>query len=511
MKIAAIDIGSNSIHMIIAEAHGGSIEVIDKEKEMVKLGAGVFRTRRLSDRALRDGVEVMRRYCKLADHVGCDEILAVATSAVREAENGGDFLDAVRRETGVGPRLISGTEEARLIYLGVRHAIELGTEDALVIDVGGGSLELMCGNGRELRFSDSVRLGVQRLLDGLGGNAGPMTPKMREEIEGHVRFVGGRVLRVAHEGGFERVIGTSGTIRALGEAAHLAAGGSPWRTSNAETVPLKQLRKLTDRLVEMEVGDRTSVDGVEERRADTIHLGGLLLVQLLELAGAGEITLCDASLREGVILDHLDQRGRTAAGAGTAELDVRGRSVRQLARTFGRAGDRERHVADLALQLYDQTAERHGLGAAERELLEAAAFLHSIGQYIAFKGHHKHSRYIIKHAGLRGFSDEEVAIIGHVARYHRKAVPKKKHKKFRRLSSRHKEIVRALAAILRVAVNLDRSHSQVVDQVSATIKKRKVALRVSGADDLELELWAARRKLGPLGEVLDRKVKVEAV
>jgi exopolyphosphatase / guanosine-5'-triphosphate,3'-diphosphate pyrophosphatase len=508
MKLAAIDIGSNSIHMIIALAAGRSFEVIDKEKEMVKLGAGVFRSRRLGERAQRDGLDVMRRYCKLADNIGCDEIIAVATSAVREAENGGEFLDAVRRETGISPRLISGTDEARLIYLGVRHAIALGEDNALIIDIGGGSVELMCGDARELAFSESVRLGVQRLLDGLNGRAGPMTPKMREEIEGHVRFVGGRVLRGARDAGFGRVIGTSGTIRALGEAAHLASGGSSWRTSNAETVSLKQLRKLTGRLVEMEVDERTSIDGVEERRADTVHLGGLLLVQLLEMAGVDEITLCDASLRDGVILDHLE---RTAPGARAPELDldVRGRSVLQLARKYSRAGERERHVADLALQIFDQTGKSHGLGAAEREMLEAAALLHSIGQYISFKRHHKHSRYIIKHSGLRGYTDEEVELIGHVARYHRKAVPKKKHGRFRRLPARHKEIVRVLSAILRIAVNLDRSHSQVVDEVQARVKKKKVALRVVGADDLELELWAARRKLEPLGQVLDRKVTVE--
>ncbi len=224
MKLAAIDIGTNSIHIVVVEATGrGSFEVIDREKRMVKLGAGLWTTHRLSQRAFSDGLEVLRRYYKLAESRGVDEILAVATSATREAENGTEFLDAIFRETGLMPRVISGMEEARLIFLAARHAVDLDGARACVIDIGGGSVEVSVGDSDDVLLNQSLRLGVQRLLDRVG-SARPLSERQRYELAGFIQGTAGEVMQRVRELGYGRLIGTSGTIRTLGEAAYLAAG-----------------------------------------------------------------------------------------------------------------------------------------------------------------------------------------------------------------------------------------------------------------------------------------------
>ncbi|HEV8245729.1 MAG TPA: Ppx/GppA phosphatase family protein, partial [Polyangiaceae bacterium] len=301
MKLAAIDIGTNSIHIIVVEASGrGAFEVIDREKRMVKLGAGLWTTHRLSERACADGLEVIRRYYKLAESRGVDEILAVATSATREAENGSQFLEAIFAETGLTPRVISGMDEARLIFMAARHAVDLGGARACVIDVGGGSVEVAVGDSENVHQNQSLRLGVQRLLDRMG-STGPLSERQLYELSGFIQGTAGEVFERARALGFSRLIGTSGTIRTIGEASHLAAGGAPVRTLNATICKKRDIRELVRRLCEVDEPRRARVPGIGEVRADAIHLGGVLLLELMELARAEELILCDASLREGVI------------------------------------------------------------------------------------------------------------------------------------------------------------------------------------------------------------------
>src|SRR5690606_8385931 len=245
VKLAAIDIGTNSIHLVIVEAASDAFEVIDREKEMVKLGAGLFRARRLSDRAYEEGLDALRRYCKLAEARDVDEVLAVATSACREARNGEQFLEDVLAQTGVRPRVISGLEEARLIHRAVRHALDLRGQRVLVLDIGGGSVEAIVGDEERALARDSMRLGVQRLRDRLGGE--PLSNKRLHELRGYVRGVAQDFFETAREHAFTRVVGTSGTIKTLGEAAHLLAGGAPFRTVNAQRVRLKDLTELSKR------------------------------------------------------------------------------------------------------------------------------------------------------------------------------------------------------------------------------------------------------------------------
>ena len=507
MRLAAIDVGTNSIHMIIVDTRGDrGFEVVDRAKTMVKLGAGLFRRRHMTDRAFQAGLDTLRMYCKLAESRGVQEILAVATSATREADNGGAFMEAVFHATGLSPRVISGTAEGHLIYRAVRHALDLADERVLVLDIGGGSVEAVVGEGHEVVYGDSLRLGVQRLLDGRE-KSDPLSAKHLHVLRGYIQGAAHDVVAKARDLRVRRVIGTSGTIRTLGEAVLLASGVGPLRSVNAQVVKRKALKELSKKLLSLPRDERARVPGIPEERADTIHLGAVLLVELLELAGIEELTLCDASLREGILLDYLDHRGPATAPVAPV-TDVRRRSVLELASKFGCDDPGDRHVAALALQLFDQTTQLHGCGVLERELLEWAALLRGVGQHIGFPSHNKHAGYVIRNARLRGFAQEEIELIAETARYHRKAPPSKAHKRFRKLSRRERHIVRMLSGILRVAVGLDRGHTQQVKRVSASVYGGELRLVVGGAADLALELYAARERTAPLAHALGMPITV---
>lgn len=508
MKLAAIDIGTNSIHTILVEAERKrSFNIIEREKEMAKLGVGVFANNKLKDEAFNTGIETISRYVQLAEKMGVDEIITAATSAIREARNGEDFLDEIVERTGVSPRIISGKEEARLIFLAVRNSIALENDDVLVFDIGGGSTEVVVGNREEILFRDSMKLGVLRLLD-MFADKDSVGKEARGVLEAHIQFLAQKTLEKARKFDFKRVIGTSGTIRTLGEAAYMAAEGESMRSVNAETVRLKDIEQLTEKLLNLNREKRTEVDGISEKRADAIHLGGILLVQLLKMAEVEEITLCDASLREGMILDYLERHSQQVPTFATFP-NLRSRKVAQIAHKYESDWQQKSHVSSLALQIFDRTKELHQYGDFERELLQYAALLCDIGQYISFRKHHKHSRYLIRKINPRGFTDEEILLLGHIARYHRKAEPTKKHKKFKKLAKSQRHQVKILAGILRIADALDKTKNQLVDRVSCQISEEKLTILVSGADNLELELWAARRESKVLAKALKRKIEIK--
>ena len=508
MKLAAIDIGTNSIHMIVVEATSkSSFKILDREKEMAKLGVGVFASNYISDRAFEIGLKTIARYVQLADSLGVDEIITAATSAIREAHNGEDFLNEVVNQTGLCPRIISGQEEARLIFLAVRNSIALEEDKALVLDIGGGSTEAVIGDRNTIFFKDSLPLGVLRLLD-MFEDRGAVGAEGKGVLEAHIRFVANDAIEQIREVGFKRVIGTSGTIRTMGEAAHIAAGGKSLQSVNAEVVGLKDLSEITQKLLEMKLEKRAQVEGISEKRADAIHLGGVLLTQLLKMAGVEEITLCDASLREGMILDYLEKHSQEVVALPTQPINLRHRKAAHLVYKYESDWSENCHVAYLALEIFDQIQELHELGNFEREALEFAALLHDIGQFISFKKHHKNSRYIIERTDPRGFTDEERLLIKHLVRYHCKAKPSKKHKKFKKLSKRDRYIVKMLSGILRIAVALNKTKNRRVEQINCQISQNELEIIVTGADNLEVEIWAARRKCLVLAEALKRQVKI---
>jgi exopolyphosphatase/guanosine-5'-triphosphate,3'-diphosphate pyrophosphatase len=508
MKIAAIDIGSNSIHMIVAEATAsGSFEVIDREKEMVFLGKSVFDHGRLTDEAVAKGLAALGKFHKLAQRHGVSDIRAVATSATREAENGGEFLYSVAETTGIVPQVISGDEEARYIYLSARNAVDLRERRALIIDIGGGSVEAVVGDAREMLVGFSLKLGVQRLRAQFGkGEA--LSKKQRKELEEHIRSLAEEPLKSAREHKLDLVVGTSGTILALGQAAHLLSGKGPWTSSTNQVVPLADLAALTEKLVTAAPEQRAALPGVDQARADSIHVGAVLLNVLLELAKADGITLCEAALREGLILDYLERKADRIRSYENVP-DIRRQSVRELAERCGQRGPHPDRVAQLALELFDALLPLHGLEDADRRLLEFAAILHDVGQHIGYEKHEHHAAYIIRQGDLRGFSDLEREQLALLARYHRKSRPRRKDADFAALSPERRRAINLMAGILRVADGLDRSHHQLVEHVRVEISDERVRIVVQTTGDAELEVWGARRKLRLLARALKRPVVLD--
>lgn len=507
MKLAAIDIGTNSIHMIIVNVIAQrNFEVIEREKSMVKLGVGVFATQRLSDRAFKAGLETIRRYIQLAERIGVDEIITAATSAIREAKNGEAFIRAVVRQTGISPRIISGKEEARMIFLAVRNSIAFETDTALVFDIGGGSTEAVLGNRQDILFNNSLQLGVLRLLD-MFEDKGPVGKEGRSVLESHISYVAKETLDQINAIGFDRVVGTSGTIRTLGEAAHIEASGDSFQSVNAEVVSLDHIEAITRDLLELKAAKRARVDGISEKRADAIHLGGVLLVKLLKMAKVKEITLCDASLREGMILDYLERHSPDVVASPVYE-NLRYRQAAQLVQKYQSDWQQNRHIANLAKQLFEQTQKIHGYGEFEQELLEFSCLLHDIGQYISFRKFHKNSRYIIRRNNPRGFTDEEILLIGHLTRYHCKAAPTKKHKRFRRLSKSHQRLIKTLSGILRIAVSLDKTKNHRVSAIACQISEESINVAIAGEGNLDVEVWAAQRERQVLSDALNRDIEI---
>ena len=508
MRIAAIDIGTNSIHMIVVQVRPDlSFEVIDREKEMVRLGAGGLDGRALTPEAMHAALQVLSKFRRLAESHKVDEVIAVATSATREAENGGEFLQSVTQQTGIRPRVISGTEEARLIHLAAVYGVSVPGDVAVVIDIGGGSVEVTRGAGSAVELGRSFKLGVIRLTERFV-KTDPLEPRDERKLVRHIDAEIGKYLHQIARAGFERVIGTSGTILSLGAVASAAEGlaaGAPLRNRRFTA---KQIRRVRKDLVALDLEKRLRVPGLEPRRADLAVAGAILLDELLRRLGAREITLCDLSLREGLVLDYISRHRKEIAQADRYP-DVRRRSVFELAERCNYWPEHSQHVARLAVGLFDQTRAIHGLTDHEREWLEYASILHDIGVHISYEGHHKHSYYLVKNGDLRGFEPDEIEAIALVARYHRQATPKRKHDGFTDLQRRTRCDVRTLAAILRLAESLDRSHAQTITGLELHDRGDDDLLQLRTSGDAELELWSAARHAAPFERLTGKPLRIE--
>jgi exopolyphosphatase / guanosine-5'-triphosphate,3'-diphosphate pyrophosphatase len=507
MRIAAIDIGTNSVHMIVVRVRPDfSFEIIDREKEMVRLGAGGLDGRKLTREAMTSALQALSKFERLARSHEVDEILAVATSATREAGNGGAFLAAIERRLGLRPRVITGTEEARLIHLAAVYGVDT-PKATVVIDIGGGSVEITLGAGSEVRFARSFKVGVIRLSERFA-TSDPLSRRDERKMVRHISEQVDRYLEHIVTAGFDRVVGTSGTILSVGTVATaLDRGAAPGEIRNLR-VPAKSIRRVRRAVTTLDIEARLALAGLDPRRADLIVSGAVLLDTLLRRLGASEITLCDLALREGLILDYI-QRNRGRIAQVDRYPDVRRRSAMELAGRCNWDADHSTRVAALALALFDQTRGLHGLTDREREWLEYAALLHDIGMNISFERHHRHAYYLIKNGDLRGFEPDEIEVMALVARYHRRATPKRGHEGYGDLAAPLRRAVRTLAACLRVAEALDRSRNGVVRAVELRTSGPEAVLQLQAAGDVELEAWAALRQRGPLEEVLGQPLRLD--
>lgn len=507
LRIAAIDIGSNSIHMVIAAAHGASgFEVVDREREVVQIGRGSFDSRRLNRDAMKRTALALRRFAQLARRMRADRIVCTATAAVREARNGGEFLQLCRAAAGVTPRVIPASEEGRLIDLAVRSALQLPERGTLVVDIGGGSAQVvMAREGGSPRVA-SAPLGALRLTEQYLADDPPtarQVSRLRREIRERVEEAFSRL----GAGSFERVYGSSGSIHALAHAAYGLDSGNRLRQVNGHVLSAGSLRKLTRKLVRMPRAQRERLPEVDPWRAEIILPGALVLLEILERSGAEAITLCDFGLREGLVLDWLSHHRRELSSIEEVG-DLRLRSVLSLLAKFGPEGPHAPHVAELSLALFDGLASRHELGSEARELLRFAALLHDVGSAIGYDGHARHSQYVIEHGNLRGLTDEEVQVIALVACYHGKARPRKRDEAFARQPRRVRRLVRWLAAMLRVAEGLDRSHYQLIRGLRVVSRGDAISIVAAAQHDAQLELWGARQRVRELERLTGARVRV---
>jgi exopolyphosphatase/guanosine-5'-triphosphate,3'-diphosphate pyrophosphatase len=503
-RLAAIDIGSNSIHMIVvAPEDGGGYRILRREKEMVRLGRSALGRGALSKPAIERGLEALLKMTTLARLKGADRAVAVATSAVREAANGREFLSRVKALTGLDVTLLSGAEEARLIHRAVREVVDLSGGTALILDVGGGSTEWIVSRDGEPAAAVSLPLGSLRCAGRLRGD--PPRPEELAALREHVAGVLDGLPPEAGADGAERVICTSGTAATCAALAdHLLErpAGPPGATLRA--VRRRELRSVIDKLAALKrsrIAALSPVGGAE--RAESILAGAVVLDELLGAAGADRFEVCDRALRDGLVLEALGRPPAAEAGQ-----EARRRQVSRLARRAESVYEHGVETARLAVRLFDLTASLHGLGAREREWLEYAALLHDVGYSVHYRGHHRHSYYLITHAGLDAFDPAEIEIIALVARYHRGRRPQAKRPDLASRPGWQRRTVRRLSALVRLGDALDRTHARRVENLVCAIGKKKVTIDLVSPWDVGLEIEAARERAPLFEQVFRRKLIV---
>jgi len=525
--IAALDLGTNSFHLVVARHRGAQrFEVIAREKEMIRLGHGATDMKHLSDDAIQRAVESISRMAQIATSHKAQLLRTVATSATREAGNADRFLQLVREQTGVEIEVISGIEEARLIYLGILQAVPVFTQRCLVIDIGGGSTELLIGERAEMLAARSFKLGAVRLTDRFfpGGH---ITPGSLTDCRDYIRSVLVHFDNELAEYGFETAVASSGTAETLARMIHARRGGSTLRTYNKMEFTRSELTEVTEAIYSATDSTmRSRLAGLESSRADIIVAGAMILEQIAERYEIGLITFSEAALREGVMVEIAQRLSVHSDPMHSALIhsevrDVAHRSVLHLRDRCDGDHQHSDQVAHLALKLFDAlTAAGHlQTQGRDRELLEFGALLANVGLVVAHSKHHIHSYYVIRNSELTGLTDHEIDLIAQIARYHRKSHPKSSHPEFAALSATDQERVRHLAGILRIAIGLDRTHrSQVVDlrvdvapsPDSMTHTLVITAVPVDGDTDLALEIYAANERRELLCEVLKLPIIVTA-
>ncbi|MEO5901898.1 MAG: Ppx/GppA phosphatase family protein [Ilumatobacteraceae bacterium] len=506
--LAALDIGTNSFHLVVARVRGEHFEVVAREKETVRLGHGGGDMKVLAPEAIDRGVAALQRMQRVATANGAT-IRAVATSAVREAQNAAEFVSRASAEAGIEIEVISGLEEARLIHLGVLQSVPVFDARLLLVDIGGGSTEVLLGQRGQTIAARSFKLGAVRLTDRFfpGGDVTRATVAACHDF---VRSTLATFEREVNEGGFDVAVASSGTGETIARMVGATRGEPQARTYNGFEFTAAELDAVVALLTgRPTAAARRNLPGLDASRADIGVAGALVLQAVAETFRIARFTFSEGALREGVLLDTV---ARFQGGALHHLRDVSRQSIRALAERCDEDVAHSAHVAALALQLFDGTQLLHGLGPEAREYLEAGALLANVGLVIAHSKHHLHAYYVIRNCELTGLTDHEIEIIALIARYHRKSAPKPTHLEFSRLRPADQQLVRVLAGLLRVAIGLDRSHDGRVASLRAHVRGRTLVIeaRAGGRADLELELYTANDRSGLLAEVLDRPVEVVA-
>ena len=501
MRIAALDLGTNSFHLLVADVQAdGHFEALTREKAMLRLGDVVSREGRITEAAADEAVATVRRFKMLAEAADATELHACATSAIRQAANGDAVVDRIEDEVGIEVEVISGLREAELIFGAIRSSVMLEPSPALCFDVGGGSVEVMVGDAGGLHWATSENLGVGRLTAEFV-RTDPISKEDRRRLRDHLVE---RLTPIAKQVATyepKLVVGSSGTLEDLARMVAARRDADVPASLNQLTVTRREFLKLHKELLAADAEARLRFIGLEARRVDLIAAGSLFLETAMEVFEFDELTVSEWALREGIVLDAI--RRHDPADWSDDPRAIRRASVQSLARRCNWNEAHARQVAKLALALFDGTTELHGMDAHDRELLEYAALLHDIGEHVSTTGHHRHGAYLVANGRLRGFAPDEVQLLAATARWHRRGNPTAGDE----LPLVDDDKLRRLCALLRLADGLDRGRASVIDDIDVRVGPSLVVVRVGAHHDAELELWGARRKRDLAEEVFDRKFK----
>lgn len=504
-RFAAIDVGSNSIRCLIAErGEDGHLTVIDDLKDQPRLARGLAATGRLSDEAIERAIETLGRMKQAAERRGATRVALIATAAVRDAANGADFAERVKREIGIPLEVIDGETEARLAFLSVREHFAIVRGRSVVADIGGGSLELVLAVGGMVEHVISLPFGAVRMTEQYLSDGRPTEDGVRR-LRGAVRQRLRRAV-LAREWSGAKLYGSGGTFtNAARVAAFRDQGKEPVGGVHGGTLALAELQRVLEWLSTLSVEERRKVGGLNPERADIIVAGLAVAAEVLERFDARGVTVSAFGLREGLLL-HL-------ATPTDEQQPTRARALRRFA---DRCRTDRRHVEQvlrLSRQLFDTLGKRLGCEPADWDLLEAAALLHDVGQLVSYKSHHKHSYHLIAHAESLPMSPRDRLLVAVISRYHRKRPPTKQHPEFAALEPEERPKVRRIAALLRLADGLDRGHVAAVEAMKIRVMPAKLLIDVVprlATTDLKLELWGAKRKADLLEKLLEKEVVVRS-
>jgi exopolyphosphatase/guanosine-5'-triphosphate,3'-diphosphate pyrophosphatase len=504
-RLGAIDIGTNSIRLIVAEVLAdGTYRVLDEEREMTRLGAGLARTGLMAPESIERTLESLGKMKAIADGFGVSELRAAGTSAVREAENGAAFRREAWRRHRIRVEVLSPEEEARLAFDSAVRRFDLEGRAVAVADIGGGSLEVVLSAGSIVDQVHSLPLGAVRLTE-KHVRSDPLKDKhwrsLRRAIDAAFRREIGKPPFTV-----EVLVGSGGTFSALGGMVRFEREGKEGNP-HGYTVTRAEVTRMLARFLEVPEAQRRQIPGMPPQRADIMVAGAAVVARLAKHLRCRQIIVNDGGVRDGLILAMIADLGLGAAAS--AAPPTRLDAVRRFAR---RCLSNERHgsqVAELAGGIFDGLRNRYGLDPASRELLVAAALVHDVGFLVNHAQHHKHAYHLIMHSDLAGWSAREIEVIANVVRYHRRAYPKRAHATFARLDKPDRRLVRRLAGILRVAVALNRSHQQLVTDVRCHGRRGRVTLVAVAKEEPLVELWDARRKAGLFEKTFDARLTVK--
>jgi exopolyphosphatase / guanosine-5'-triphosphate,3'-diphosphate pyrophosphatase len=509
--LAAIDLGTNSFHLVIVNVNSkGQFKVLTRDKEVVRLGSSSNDMKIITEEAVERGISTLKRFKMVCDSFNA-EIRAIGTSAIREALNKDIFINAVLEHTGIQIEVVTGLEEARLIYLGVLQALKVFDKRILLIDIGGGSTEFLVGEKGNVLFANSVKVGAIRLTQRYFKDK-KIKQQAIDEASLFVKSLVNPVVRSLQEYNYEMVVGTSGTITNIGMINY--AESNPYEDDqfilNNYVYDSESLKKVVKKIYKAEtISERSDIPGLDANRADIITAGAVILEQLFNELKIKKITVSSYALREGIIIDTISKQ---QIGFQLGNLsNVCYNSIITLAENCGYDKPHCEQALKLSVILFDFLKEKYSLTDSDKEYLEAAALLHDIGHRVSHSQHHKHSYYLIKNSEMLGFNDNEIEMIANIARYHRKSHPKPKHEGYNRLNNADRDKVRKLAGIFRIADGLDRGHKQIVEgmDIMESDKTLTLKLKTKPDTDFTLEIWGANLRKSLFEESFGYKVIIQ--